>query len=157
MKTQPTPKELLTHLEELYLQYVNDFLTMGSFAEHYDISPQEAQYLIHIGGSINDLRPSKNKDQRLPFQKAGKDYSGMKHIEIHRLKGSESREYSEGDVIASIEENSFGDQIVHFSVFRSEGGSRVGFYPMGIETNHEGNHMSVADMKTWLARYKGKE
>lgn len=35
--------------EELYLDYVNNFLTVGAFADHYDLSEMSALYVIEWG------------------------------------------------------------------------------------------------------------
>jgi hypothetical protein len=43
-------------VEELYLIYVNDFITVGRFADYYDISEEWATELIHAGRSINHRR-----------------------------------------------------------------------------------------------------
>jgi len=38
--------------EKMYLDYVNNFLTLSAFAEHYKISLTEAYYIIEEGREI---------------------------------------------------------------------------------------------------------
>lgn len=40
-------------IETLYLSYVNDFLTLSEFANHYNITPSKASRIIDIGRKIN--------------------------------------------------------------------------------------------------------
>lgn len=40
-------------LEKMYLDYFNNFLTVGRFAEHYNISVKEANEIINLGRIIN--------------------------------------------------------------------------------------------------------
>lgn len=43
-------------LEEMYLDYFNDFLTVAVFAEHHGISESEAAWAIDEGRKINHRR-----------------------------------------------------------------------------------------------------
>ena len=36
-----------------YLDYVNNYLTVGTFAEHYGLTEDEAESLIELGKSCN--------------------------------------------------------------------------------------------------------
>jgi len=45
-------------IEELYLVYVNDFLTVGMFAEYHELSIQEATTIINVGKRLNNKRGS---------------------------------------------------------------------------------------------------
>tara|TARA_R100000655_G_scaffold1110_1_gene4415 strand:+ start:2519 stop:2656 length:138 start_codon:yes stop_codon:yes gene_type:complete len=40
-------------LEKMYLDYVNNFLTVTRFAEYYGISETEANEIINLGRIIN--------------------------------------------------------------------------------------------------------
>ena len=40
-------------LENMYLDYFNNFLTVGRFAEYYGISVKEANEIINLGRIIN--------------------------------------------------------------------------------------------------------
>lgn len=40
---------------KLYIDYVNNFLTVANFANHYDITHDEALYIIRLGRKIDDL------------------------------------------------------------------------------------------------------
>jgi len=42
-------KSMNTTLREMYLEYVNDFLTVERFAEYHEISVLDAQALIYLG------------------------------------------------------------------------------------------------------------
>lgn len=44
----------MNHIEELYLDYVNNFLTVSRFAEYYSISTELAEAVINEGRSINE-------------------------------------------------------------------------------------------------------
>jgi hypothetical protein len=37
----------------MYLDYVNNFLTVEKFAEHYQITTEKAQTILSIGKSLN--------------------------------------------------------------------------------------------------------
>lgn len=52
MKTQITA-ELTNNIEALYLDYVNNFLTVSTFAQHYCISDKAAENVISLGRLIN--------------------------------------------------------------------------------------------------------
>ena len=41
-------------LKQFYLSWVNDFITMKSFAEHHDISIEDAETLISIGRKYHE-------------------------------------------------------------------------------------------------------
>lgn len=40
---------------ELYLDYVNNFLTVERFAEYYNMSESYANHVIEIGRKLNEL------------------------------------------------------------------------------------------------------
>lgn len=39
---------------ELYLDYINNFLTVGRFAEYYGMSENYANHVIEIGRKLNN-------------------------------------------------------------------------------------------------------
>jgi hypothetical protein len=41
-------------LQESFLSYVNDFLTVNKFAEHYNLQLKEAYQIIEIGKRIHE-------------------------------------------------------------------------------------------------------
>ena len=41
-------------LIEIYLDYVNDFLTIGRFAEYYNLTPNHAKMLLSIGRELQE-------------------------------------------------------------------------------------------------------
>ena len=43
----------IMELEKMYLDYFNNFLTVGRFAEYYGISVKEANEIINLGRIIN--------------------------------------------------------------------------------------------------------
>jgi hypothetical protein len=43
-------------IEELYLQYFNQFLTIQAFASYHHISEKRAQRIIEIGRELNHRR-----------------------------------------------------------------------------------------------------
>ena len=38
-----------THLQAIYLHWLNHFITVGAFADHYHITDAEAETLIRLG------------------------------------------------------------------------------------------------------------
>mgnify|MGYP000029218262 CR=1 FL=1 len=42
--------------EEMYLDYFNNFISTERFAEHYDLSMNEAKTIIIVGRKINHER-----------------------------------------------------------------------------------------------------
>jgi hypothetical protein len=42
-------------IKALYLSYVNDFLTIEKFAEHYNISAEKANKIINLGRKLNNV------------------------------------------------------------------------------------------------------
>jgi len=46
---------------EIYLDWVNNFLSLDKFAEHYGIDEIDANYLIEIGRKLNEEEATKNK------------------------------------------------------------------------------------------------
>ena len=40
-------------LQNIYLQYVNDFLTVGAFADYYGVDDETADWLIDRGRQIH--------------------------------------------------------------------------------------------------------
>jgi hypothetical protein len=47
---------LIIDLQELYLDWVNNFLTISRFAEYYNITVIEAEILIEAGKKINEIK-----------------------------------------------------------------------------------------------------
>jgi len=47
-------------VEELYLDYVNNFLTVECFSEYYGLSLEKGYRVIKIGRAINRSYPSKH-------------------------------------------------------------------------------------------------
>jgi hypothetical protein len=45
--------------EELYLDYVNDFLTVERFANYYGMSKEYANHVIEIGRKLNNKELTK--------------------------------------------------------------------------------------------------
>ena len=43
-------------IETLYISYVNDFLTVGRFAEYYNISIEKANKIINLGRKLNNAK-----------------------------------------------------------------------------------------------------
>jgi len=43
-------------IEQLYLSYVNDFLTVERFAGHYNISVEKANKIINLGRKLNNVK-----------------------------------------------------------------------------------------------------
>ena len=41
-------------LENLYLSWVNDFLTINNFAQYYEMDKKRAIYLLDLGRCINN-------------------------------------------------------------------------------------------------------
>jgi len=39
---------------EMYLDYVNNFLTVSKFAEYYNITEVDAHYIIDLGRTLNN-------------------------------------------------------------------------------------------------------
>lgn len=52
MKTQITA-EFTNNIEALYLDYVNNFISVSAFAQHYCISDKAAETIISLGRLIN--------------------------------------------------------------------------------------------------------
>jgi hypothetical protein len=46
----------MTRYEEMYLEFVNDFLTLDKFAEHHNITPAEATMILIRGRRENKER-----------------------------------------------------------------------------------------------------
>jgi len=46
-------------IEKLYLDYVNNFLTVLVFANYYRMNEDKANKVINLGRKINHLRPLK--------------------------------------------------------------------------------------------------
>ena len=49
-------KIMLQACEDLFIEYVNNFLTVERFAEYYELDVNVAQSVIDIGRAINDRR-----------------------------------------------------------------------------------------------------
>lgn len=43
-------------IESMYLDYVNNFLTVGRFAEYYKLTEDEANIIIEAGRKLNHLK-----------------------------------------------------------------------------------------------------
>lgn len=43
-------------IKALYLSYVNDFLTVERFAEHYNFSVKKATKIINLGRKLNNVK-----------------------------------------------------------------------------------------------------
>ena len=46
---------------EIYLDWVNNFLSIDKFAQHYEIDEIDAHYLIEVGRKLNEEEATKNK------------------------------------------------------------------------------------------------
>lgn len=57
-KRKPTLKETI---QEAYLEYVNDYLTITTFAEHKGLTFDEAQALIRLGRQLHERIVEENK------------------------------------------------------------------------------------------------
>lgn len=57
-KKKPTLKETI---QEAYLEYVNDYLTITTFAEHKGLTYDEAQALIRMGRQLHERIVEENK------------------------------------------------------------------------------------------------
>lgn len=43
-----------TQLQAIYLHWVNNFITVGAFADHYHITDAEAETLIRLGRRFHE-------------------------------------------------------------------------------------------------------
>jgi hypothetical protein len=41
-------------LAALYLEYVNDYLTLDTMAEHYSLTPQDLAFLLAVGKTCHE-------------------------------------------------------------------------------------------------------
>ena len=57
-KRKPTLKETI---QDSYLEYVNDYLTISTFAEHKGLTWDEANELIRLGRKIHERIVEENK------------------------------------------------------------------------------------------------
>ena len=48
-----------------YLEYVNDFLTVERFAEHHEISPEQALIVINLGRELHEANVAFLKSQKV--------------------------------------------------------------------------------------------
>lgn len=55
---KPTLKETI---QEAYLEYVNDYLTITTFAEHKGLTYSEAEALIRLGRNLHERIVEENK------------------------------------------------------------------------------------------------
>lgn len=55
---KPTLKETI---QESYLEYVNDYLTITTFAEHKKLTYDEAEALIRLGRNLHERIVEENK------------------------------------------------------------------------------------------------
>ena len=46
--------ETAIQIESYYLDYVNNFISIQAFADHYDLTIEEASILIDLGRMINN-------------------------------------------------------------------------------------------------------
>jgi len=46
---------------EIYLDWVNNFLSLDKFAEHYGLDEIDAHYIIDLGRKLNEEEATKNK------------------------------------------------------------------------------------------------
>lgn len=49
-------KKLKQHIENMYLDYFNNFLSVYRFAEYYDLELDTAERVINLGRKLNHLR-----------------------------------------------------------------------------------------------------
>jgi hypothetical protein len=52
-------EQAATHFQQLYLDWVNNFLTVERFAEYYGLDTNEAEKQILIGRKIHNQRTGK--------------------------------------------------------------------------------------------------
>lgn len=57
-KRKPTLKETI---QEAFLEYTNDYLTITTFAEHKGLTVEEAQELIRLGRKLHERIVEENK------------------------------------------------------------------------------------------------
>lgn len=50
----------LDRYQELYLDYVNNFLTVSRFAEYYGMTEEHAEEIIYVGRKINNKEAIKH-------------------------------------------------------------------------------------------------
>jgi hypothetical protein len=48
--------ETVENLEALYLDYLNNFLTVSAFADHYGMSDSQAEIILDTGRQILNLK-----------------------------------------------------------------------------------------------------
>jgi hypothetical protein len=53
--------ETIEKLETMYLDYLNNFITVSKFAEYYGISEYHAEIILYAGKKIFNLRIQKNE------------------------------------------------------------------------------------------------
>ena len=53
------PENVYAGYEVLYQEYVNNYLTVDKFAEHYNFTVADANDYINIGRIVNDMREKK--------------------------------------------------------------------------------------------------
>lgn len=51
------------HLQAIYLEWLNDWLTYDAFAEHYGMSPRQAAAIIAAGSRVHARRTTRPKHQ----------------------------------------------------------------------------------------------
>lgn len=54
METRCTMPQLTNKLKDMYLDYVNNFLSTSAFAQYYFISDDAAEHIISLGRLILD-------------------------------------------------------------------------------------------------------
>lgn len=88
------------------------------------------------------------------MEKEKNDFSNCSHIEL-----KEKAQYQLGDIIASIEKNNFGDQIIYIREYKKLNYIEkfdsycYGFKVVDIITNYENNHFEVNEIKKLIKSY----
>jgi hypothetical protein len=54
-------KHLIHVIQDTYLEYVNDYLTITTFAEHKGLTYEEAEDLIRLGRKLHERIVAENK------------------------------------------------------------------------------------------------
>lgn len=47
-------KQIKTKIHALYLSWINEFITVGKFAEHHNLTHDKAIQVIHLGHIIHE-------------------------------------------------------------------------------------------------------
>ena len=54
--TMPTATKQIDNLIELFLDFVNNYLTVDKFAEHHEITLKQAHQLLTVGKALHEAR-----------------------------------------------------------------------------------------------------